>query len=362
MVADDKLERVTRRTTTLTVASLLLVVLTSVAFLLPVPYVTMDPGPTLDTLGENDDGEPLIEFGPGVKTYETTGTLALTTVSVTSPDAKVGLAQAFQAWFDPDSAIVPRDLVYPPEQSVEQAEQETQAQMSGSQLTSEVAGLTEAGYEVPSYVKVSSVLPDGPSEGTLEAGDRIVAVDGEPVSTPENVVSAITDREPGDPVRITIRRDGATQTVEIITMADPEDEQTPRVGMGVAVDYEFPIEVVYNVSRKIGGPSAGTMFALAIYDKLTPGPLTGGQFIAGTGEIDADGAVFPIGGIQQKIAAAHEEGATIFLVPADNCDEALEADVDQDEIRLVRVSSLHEAVTSLESLDEDPNASVPVCG
>jgi len=362
LVADDKLERVTRRTTTLTVAAFLLVVLVSVAFLLPVPYVTMDPGPTLDTLGDNDDGEPLIEFGSDVKTYETSGTLALTTVSVTSPDAKVGLAQAFQAWFDADSAIVPRDLVYAPEQSVEQAEQETQAQMSGSQLTSEVAGLTEAGYEVPAYVEVSSVLPDGPSDGKLEPGDRIAAVDGEPVPTPEDVVAAITDRDAGDPVELTIRRDGATQTVEIITMADPEDEETPRVGMGVAVGYDFPVDVVYNVSRRIGGPSAGTMFALAIYDKLTPGPLTGGEFIAGTGAIGADGAVFPIGGIQQKIAAAQDDGATIFLVPADNCDEAVEADVDETQIRLVRVTSLHEAVTSLESLDADPDASVPVCG
>ena len=335
--------------------------LVCVAFLLPVPYVTMEPGPTVDTLGETD-GKPLIDFGPGVRTYDTAGSLALTTVSVTRPDAKVGLAQAFQAWFDDETAIVPRDLIYPPEQSATQAEQETQAQMSGSQVTSEVAGLTEAGYEVPSYVEVSTVVTDGPAEGKLQAGDRILAVDGEPVSTPDEAVKAITDREPGDTVQLGIRRDGSTRTVEITTIADPADEQTPRIGIGVAVGYDFPVDVVYNVSPRIGGPSAGTMFALAIYDKLTPGPLTGGAFVAGTGEIDADGTVRPIGGIQQKIAAAHDDGATVYLVPAANCDEAVGADLDPDDIRLLRIGSLHEAVTSLEALDDDPDAAVPMCG
>ncbi len=351
----------TRRATTLTVASLLLVALVSVAFLLPVPYVTMQPGPTLDTLGDTD-GKPLIEFGTGVKTYPTTGSLALTTVSVTRPDAKVGLAQAFQAWFDGDSAIVPRDLIYAPEQSVTQAEQETQAQMSGSQLTSEVAGLTAAGYDVPSYVKVTSVVAESPADGTLEAGDRIESVDGKAVATPDQAVAAITNREPGDPVRLGIRRGGESQTVTVTTASDPNDETTPRVGIGVGVGYDLPIDVVYNVSRKIGGPSAGTMFALAIYDKLTPGALTGGASVAGTGEIDAAGTVGPIGGIQQKIVAAHDEGATIFLVPADNCDEALGADVDLADIRLVRVTTLDDAVSSLESLDADANATVPACG
>lgn len=350
----------TRRATTLTVASLLLVVLVSVAFLLPVPYVTLEPGPTLDTLGDTD-GQPLIDFGSGVKTYPTAGSLALTTVSVTRPDAKVGVAQAFQAWFDADSAIVPRDLIYPPDQSVSQAEQETQAQMSGAQLTSEVAGLTRAGYDVPSYVKVTSVLPDGPAEGILQSGDHIVSVDGVGVATPDQAVSAITNRQPGDVVSLGIRRTGAVRTVDVTTMADPSDATTPRIGIGVGVGYDFPVDVIYNVSRKIGGPSAGTVFALAIYDKLTPGPLTGGASIAGTGEIDADGTVAPIGGIQQKIAAAQDEGATIFLVPADNCDEALGADVDFNNILLVRITSLDDAVTSLESLVGDPGASVPGC-
>jgi len=351
----------TRRTATLTVASLLLVVLVCVAFLMPVPYVTMEPGPTLDTLGESD-GKPLIDFGPGVETYPTTGSLALTTVSVTRPGTKVGLAQAFQAWFDRDAALVPRDLIYPPEQSAVEAEQQTQAEMSNSQATSEVAGLSEAGYEIDSYVKVSEVFPDSPAEGKLTPGDRIVAVDGEQVRTPEQVVAIITERSPGDPVSLQIRRDGDTQTVEVVTVADPEDESVARVGVGVEIGYDAPVDVVYNVNPKIGGPSAGAMFALAIYDKLTPGPLTGGAAVAGTGEIQADGTVLAIGGIQQKLSAAAESDTDVFLVPADNCDEAAAADLDLGGMRLVRVTALHDAVTSLETLSDDPDATVPTCG
>ncbi|MGH3454209.1 MAG: S16 family serine protease, partial [Nocardioidaceae bacterium] len=109
----------------------------------------------------------------------------------------------------------------------------------------------------------------------------------------------------------------------------------------------------------IGGPSAGAMFALAIYDKLTPGELTDGQVIAGTGEIDAEGRVGSIGGVQQKIISSEDAGADIFMVPADNCAEAL--DVDLDGLRLVEMDTLHSAVTSLETLADDPDADVPDC-
>ena len=69
----------------------------------------------------------------------------------------------------------------------------------------------------------------------------------------------------------------------------------------------------------VGGPSAGLMFSLGIVDVLTPGDLTGGRFIAGTGAITADGVVQNIGGIQFKMAAARAAGATVFVLPAGEC-------------------------------------------
>jgi Lon-like protease len=98
----------------------------------------------------------------------------------------------------------------------------------------------------------------------------------------------------------------------------------------------------------IGGPSAGLMFALGIIDKLTPMNLTGGKFIAGTGEIEASGRVDPIGGIQQKMVAAREAGATSFLTPTANCPDTKGAV--PAGLRLVRVSTLSQAVNDLEAI------------
>lgn len=76
--------------------------------------------------------------------------------------------------------------------------------------------------------------------------------------------------------------------------------------------------IEYNL-EDIGGPSAGLMFTLAVVDKLSPGELTGGKFIAGTGTISESGEVGPIGGITHKIRAAKDAGAEVFLTPAANC-------------------------------------------
>jgi len=124
----------------------------------------------------------------------------------------------------------------------------------------------------------------------------------------------------------------------------------------VLESYRFPFQVKISVGD-IGGPSAGLMFALGIIDKLTPGNLTGGRFIAGTGEIAANGAVSPIGGIQQKMAGARAAGATIFLTPAANCPDTAGA-VPQG-LRLVKVSTLAGAMRDLKALSA--GGSVPSC-
>jgi Lon-like protease len=349
----------TSRATTLTVAAILMVALVCVAVLVPVPYVTMKPGRTVDTLGRGVKDKPVIAFGPEVKTYATNGQLRMTTVSVTSPDSHVGLGQAIEAWFDSDTAIMPRDLIYPPDQSVEEAEQETHLEMTGSQASAQIAGLTEAGYKVGEMVEVRSVTADGPSDGKLETGDRIIEVDGTPVHSANAAVHAIREHRPGDTVAVTVKRAGAVHTYDITTEPSTEDASIPMVGIEISTAQDYPFTIRFNVDPSIGGPSAGSMFALAIYDKLTPGSLTDGQVIGGTGEIDARGNVGSIGGIQQKILGAEAAGADLFLVPKANCAEALGADT--DDIRLVEMATLHQAVTSLETLADDPDADVPDC-
>jgi len=101
----------------------------------------------------------------------------------------------------------------------------------------------------------------------------------------------------------------------------------------------------------IGGPSAGLMFALSVVDKLTPGEITGGRFVAGTGTITQDGRVGPIGGIPFKMAAAKAAGATVFMVPADNCTEA--RSTAPSGLELIRVATLSDAITGLDELRAD---------
>ena len=340
------------------VAAIALIVLSCVAFLVPVPYVTMKPGPAFDTLG-NFEGKPMFTFGKDVKTYPTSGSLDFTTVSVTSVDAHVPLVDAVRAYFDDDNAVVPKDQIYPEHETAEQSTAESAAQLSGSKDSSRVAALRAAGYTVTGRPSIASVVKGGAAEKLLKAGDVVTAVDGAKVTTPDEVVKSVGTHKPGETVRLAVERKGTSLVVPVVTRADPNDKAIPRVGITIGVKYAYPIKINNNVGRSIGGPSAGTMFALAIYDKLTPGSLTGGKKIAGTGEMTPDGTVGPIGGIRQKMAGAERYGATIFLVPAANCSEA--ADGDDDGLKLVKISTLKDAISSLEALAKDPKATVPSC-
>lgn len=339
-------------------AAVLLVGLLCVAWLFPVPFVAMSPGPTENTLGDIK-GKPIVEV-EGAKTYPTKGQLDLTTVAVTSPDQKLELLGAIGGWLDPRVAVVPRDYLYPPDQTPQQVEQQNAEQMTGSQQNAIAAALRVTGKTVTDEVLVQAVVKDAPAVGKLKAGDVIVRIDGTDVRSREDVVAAITKHKVGDTVRFDVRRDGKPLEVAVRTVESTDDpaNKRPVVGITPTNGYEFPFEVKVNLGQDIGGPSAGTMFALAIVDKLTPGPLTNGKHIAGTGVIDGNGKVGPIGGIQQKIAGAKEKGATVFLVPADNCAAAAQASVKG--IQLVRVATLRDAVDALNTLSKG-GKDIPSC-
>ena len=350
--------RPSRRYLTMVVASLSLIALSCVAFLVPVPYVTMRPGPAFDTLGEFND-KPMFTFGKDVKTYPTKGSLDFTTVSVTRAETNVSLAEALDAYFADDTAVVPRALIYRKGESANDAKAESQAQLTSSKDSSRVAGLRAAGYTVPERPTIDSVSDDAPAKGKLRAGDQVRTVDGRSTTTAKAVVEAVGRVEPGDAVTIGYTRDRETKSVEIVTRPDAKNKQQPRIGVMLRSTFDFPIEIINNVGEQIGGPSAGAMFALAIYDRLTPGSLTGGREVAGTGEITPDGTIGPIGGIRQKIAGAADDGAKVFLVPAANCAEAL--DGSDHGMRLVKVSELDDAIGALEALAKNSKASVPTC-
>ena len=347
----------TRRSATLAVAGALLVALVAVAALFPVPYVVFSPGPIEDVLGEVE-GTPVVSV-EGAETFPTDGVLDLTTVGVTSADRELDLLSAFRAWADPDRAVLPRRLVYPEGTTSEQSRDINAALLDRSEESAKVAALRKTGAEVPERPVVEAVVVDSPAEGVLEPGDLVLAVDGVDVAEPAEVSAAVQDRAPGDPVELTLLRDGEERTETVVTAPAPEDPQLPVVGIQVGIGYDLPVQVDIAIDERIGGPSAGLVFALAIYDKLTPGALLGGRHVAGTGEITSDGEVGSIGGIQQKIAAAGEEGADVFLAPADNCEDVVGANA--RDMRVVPVATFDEAVSVVESVAAGDLDSLPSC-
>ena len=347
-----------RRYTTMLVAGLSLIALSCVAMLMPVPYVMQRPGPAFDTLGDFE-GEAMFTFDKGVKVYPTKGSLEFTTVRLTGPEGHLSLRRAIQAYFSSDEAVVPKSLVYPDNETAEQSSEASAAQLDSSKDSSRVAALRAAGYTVTGVAQIAAVAKGGAAEGKLKTGDLVTGIDGTKVDTPEALIKAVATREPGEVVTLSITRKGKAKDVAITTKPAQEDPTLPRIGISLGTKYTYPFKIDNNVGRSIGGPSAGTMFALAIYDKLTPGALTGGIKVAGTGEMAPDGTVGAIGGVRQKMAGASEHQVKVFLVPAANCAEA--ADGDDFGLKLVKITKLDDAISSLEALANDSKAKVPTC-
>jgi PDZ domain-containing protein len=330
-----------------------IIVSAAVAALLPVPYVILSPGPTLNTLGRITTG-PLIQIS-GRPTSRTTGHLNLVTVSfLGGPGDQFNVFTALRAWLTPHTAVVPEQELFTPGQSEQQVTQQDTEQMASSQQTATAAALCVLGIRFATVDTIQEVVKNMPATGVLRRGDVIAAVDGKAVGCDASAADLIRSHRPGALVDLSILRGGKTQQIRLKT-ADVQG--APVVGVEVQESYRFPFNIKIDVGD-IGGPSAGLMFALGIVDKLTPGGnLTGGRFIAGTGEISSDGTVSPIGGIQQKMAGARSAGATIFLSPAANCADARSAV--PAGMRLVKVSTLRGALQALAALKA--GRSVPSC-
>ncbi|MGD0553405.1 MAG: PDZ domain-containing protein [Streptosporangiaceae bacterium] len=341
-----------RRSLTLIIAGIATLIAIVVSVLVPVPYVILQPGPTLNTLGEVS-GKPLITI-TGRKTYSTTGNLNMVTVGYQGgPGDNINIWTALRAWIDPSEAVVPEQELFPSGQSEQETQQQDTQEMTGSQQTATAAALHQLGIGYQTQVSVAAVESGYPAEGVLKAGDVIEAVDGTTVTNETVLTNLITSHPAGTKLRLTVLRNGATEQLDVTTK---ESSGRPVVGVEVTENYKFPFNVSISVGD-IGGPSAGMMFALGIIDKLTADNLTGGKFIAGTGEITDTGQVEAIGGIQQKMVGARDAGATVFLAPASNC-----TDVDghvPGGLRIVKVSTLSQAMTYLQDIKADKP--VPSC-
>jgi PDZ domain-containing protein len=347
-----------RRGLTLVVVSVLIVVLGAVGSLMPVPYVALNPGPTTNTLGTTSDKKtPLIEI-QGHPVYADGGHLNFTTVSYQGgPAQPIGLITALRGWLSSSTSVVPQEAIFPRDVSAQKVEQENTQQMQSSQQDAIAAALKELNVPVTNVTAVASVTKGLPAAGRLNPGDKFVSVDGVATTDTNSVTAIMKKHKPGDTVKLVVQRGSARQDAEVKTVAAPDDPNRAVMGVILQDTYTFPFTVKISVGD-VGGPSAGLMFSLGIYDKLTPGSLTGGKFIAGTGTITPDGKVGPIGGIQQKLIAARNAGATMFFTPPDNCKEALATA--PKGLRLVRADTLDSAIKSLDALRAG-QGSLPAC-
>jgi PDZ domain-containing protein len=300
----------------------------------------LEPGPTFNTLGKDSSNRDIIEI-KGASTTDSAGQLRFLTVGVVS---ELTLLEAIQGWFNGDDAVVPRELIIPPDQTDEQIDKQNAEDFANSQSSAEAAALTKLGY--PMQIAVKEVSAGSPADGQLKPGDVIVSVDGTPVnSTTDGLLGLIRGKPVGTTLTFELKRAGAPVTVKVTTIVGENGQ--PRAGFVPELTASAPFTIDIPIEG-IGGPSAGLMLALGIIDKIKPEDLTGGKIIAGTGTIDPAGKVGPIGGVPQKLIGAKNAGATIFLTPADNCDEAV-ANA-KPGLLLVKVDSLDMALTALDTL------------
>jgi PDZ domain-containing protein len=332
---------VTRRIAVLTAGVVLLVLFGLLGTTLPVPYVAQVPGPTFNTLG--DIGGSKIITVAGRPANKVSGNLNLTTVGVSR--GGLSLVQAVRGWFDDEIAVVPEESVYPPGRSEQQTQDANRQAFLTSEQAAESAALGHLGY--PVKVVVQEVPKGSPSGSLLAAGDTIDAVDGRPTPDADTLTTVLTSTPAGTTVTVDTTHLGKPGQVQITTKA-AQGRKGSMLGVSVLAQPSAPFDVQIDV-KDVGGPSAGLMLTLGILDLVGNDDLTAGKVVAGTGTIDAQGAVGPIGGITLKMAAAKGIGAQLFLVPADNCAEA--KGVDAPGFPLARVANLDDALKALSDFE-----------
>jgi Lon-like protease len=233
--------------------------------------------------------------------------------------------------------------------------------MAGSKLSAIEVAYKKAGYPVEYEYKgvyVVQVVPDMPAEGKLLPGDRIIEIDGQGFPSSERFIEFVGGKKAGNQVELTIIRNNKSKKVKVTLQAFKEDAKKVGIGISLVDDKEIIVSPKVIVKTdEIGGPSAGLMFALEIYDQLMDEDFTKGYKIAGTGTIDSKGAVGPIGGIDQKIVAADKEGAEIFFAPNEkgisdsNYNIAVKTANDIDsKMKIVPVDKIDDAIKYLQKL------------
>jgi Lon-like protease len=306
-----------------------------VASYVTIPYYSEAPGPVHEV-------EPLIQFS-GHQRYDSQGKFVLT--SVLESVQRLTALGALGAWLDPNRAVVPESAILFPGETQVQEHQRAISQMDQSKLDAVAAVLADLDNYPKRHgegVLIESVVPGCPASGKLFPGDLVTEIDGTPVTLQHQATKVIDGVPAGQPIRFQVTAAGSSESVEL-ARAPCGQNGAPLVGISTLQNFPFKVTIS---SQDIGGPSAGLMWALGLYDLLTPADLTSGRTIAGTGAIDRAGKVYPIGGVSEKLIAARRAGADVFFVPRENL---AEAQASASGLRLVPVDDLQDALDFLQS-------------
>lgn len=332
----DLRHRQRRRTWRAAVYAASLALLLWAASVVPLPYTEFVPGQPTSI-------PPLLEVS-GARTTELTGDTALLTVLLQSSTTRTTLG----ALLDDDRRLRPTSEVVPADVDRDEFLERERRRFRRQFEVAAAVGAEAAGIDVElgTAPLIVDVVPDGPAAGLLRAGDVVRSVDGEEVDGAEQLQQRVREHEVGDTITVAVERGDEPVEVEVTLEPleppepprepetgeapadDPDsgDPDSPPPGVGIFIEtvadrLELPFELELAATR-IGGPSAGLMIAVTVYDMLSEEDLLAGRTVHGTGSIDADGRVLPVGGVPEKMRAAVEAGADVVLVPGVLLDEA----------------------------------------
>ncbi len=312
-------------------------VVAAAAVSVPMPFVEYRPGDATAIA-------PLVTV-TGTVTTPLSGETALLTVRLVRQPA----VQLLVAWADPDRDLLPAGQVFPAgvDRQVHLARERERFSRQFDVAAAVGAAAAGVPVEVLTEVVVIEVVAGAPADGLLAPGDVVTALDGRVVTSGADLAERIRALTPGTTVTLTVEHEGTVRD-QRVTVAAVDDTGEARLGVIVQTavdDLVLPIDVALSPEVRIGGPSAGLMVGLTVYDLLAEEDLLAGRRVAGTGTLDVDGTVGPVGGVPQKVAAAIAAGYEVLLVPTASAAEAGAAA--DGRIEIIGVATLEEALTAL---------------
>lgn len=310
------------------------------ALQLKLDYVVLSPGPALDV-------GPMISVKGAAD--HVNGSLYMTTVY---SDMDVRLAELVQAQLGGTGQVLPKKDVLPPTMSAADYSHLVLDMMEESKTVAKIVALQKLGYDVKASgegARVEELLPGNKAEGVLAQGDIVVSANGQDIQVASDLVNLVRRQKPGDTVSMKVKR--GSDSFDSVVGTKESDTEPGIAVVGILIKtYNFgqklPVQIDID-SENIGGPSAGLMFTLGIMDAMTPGGITAGHKVAGTGTMSLDGSVGPIGGVSQKVVGAEQSGAEYFLAPADNFEAAKQA---AHRIKVIQVATVDDAIAFLRGL------------